>query len=443
MNSVWASAAVSLAAISLLALVAWPFAGPVWALALFAGGLLLSALHTVRKLSQLVRWARSDMGTPMPPGGGVWGIAFSALNRRTKQSQALRADLSARLGRFLEASQAMPDGVAILDRQHVIGWMNAAAEDHFGLNPQKDLGAPITNLVRQPDFVSYLEGENYGDPLILRPMRSIVRTLALQVVEFGDGQKLLLSRDISQLERLERVRRDFVANVSHELKTPLTVVIGFVETLLDALPELPREEAEHYLKLAMEQAQRMQRLVDDLLTLSALETDSPPPSEEPVDVVGLLEEVRRDAEALSAGRHRIEVESEEDGGAGTVLLGSAKELRSACVNLASNAVRYTPAGGRITLRWKRTADGGEFSVEDNGIGIEAEHIPRLTERFYRVDRGRSRETGGTGLGLAIVKHVLTRHQATLQVDSEPGRGSRFTVRFPARRVSAALAAARS
>ena len=273
--------------------------------------------------------------------------------------------------------------------------------------------------------------------MICRSMRRIGHTLALQVISFGEDQKLLLSRDITQLERLETMRRDFIANVSHELKTPLTVVLGFIETLIDAHPDLPHEEAATYLNLAMQQAQRMQRLVDDLLTLSALETDSPPPSEERVDMHALLAEVRRDCEALSAGRHRIEM----DFGRPAVILGSAKELRSAFVNLASNAVRYTPDGGVIKLAWRLDDGGGTFSVEDNGIGIEAHHIPRLTERFYRIDRGRSREMGGTGLGLAIVKHVLTRHQAALDIASEPGAGSRFTCRFPARRVFPVVVAA--
>jgi two-component system phosphate regulon sensor histidine kinase PhoR len=251
------------------------------------------------------------------------------------------------------------------------------------------------------------------------------------VVPYGDARSLLLSRDITQIEKLESMRRDFVANVSHELKTPLTVVNGFVETLLDGFPEMSEEEARSFLTLVHEQAQRMQRLIEDLLTLSALETGRPPPSEESVAVDELLAEVADEARALSGCRHKIEL----IGRSGDRLLGSRSELRSALGNLVSNAVRYTPEGGAIGIAWQRGVDGsGAFSVSDNGIGIESQHLPRLTERFYRVDRGRSRESGGTGLGLAIVKHALTRHQAVLEIRSEPGNGSTFTARFPPSKV---------
>lgn len=437
MNNFWFRAVVPLVMTALLALTAWPVVGPIGALLIAVVILLLQVIGHLRNLDRLMHWLRQVPGAPAPPAAGIWSEIFSALQRRAKRNLALRTDLSMRLERFREAGQAMPDGVVILSRQNAIEWLNATAEDHFGLNPSQDVGMLITNLLRQPDFVAYLSSGQYGEPLVIRSMRRIGHTLALQVISFGEDQKLLLSRDITQLERLETMRRDFIANVSHELKTPLTVVLGFIETLIDAHPNLPHEEAATYLKLAMQQAQRMQRLVDDLLTLSALETDSPPPSEERVDMHALLAEVRRDCEALSAGRHRIET----DFGAPAVILGSAKELRSAFVNLASNAVRYTPDGGVIKLTWRLDDGGGTFSVEDNGIGIEAQHIPRLTERFYRIDRGRSREMGGTGLGLAIVKHVLTRHQAALDIASEPGGGSRFTCRFPARRVFPVVAAA--
>ena len=229
----------------------------------------------------------------------------------------------------------------------------------------------------------------------------------------------------------QELRRDFVANVSHELKTPLTVTLGFVETALDALEDTPPLEIAGYLQTAAEQARRMRQLIDDLLTLSALETDTPPPLEDPVDAGALLDEVCREVKALSAGRHRITLENDGP----RSLLGSVRELRSAFANLAGNAVRYTPDGGEIVLRWAAEgAAGGRFSVRDSGAGIAAQHLPRLTERFYRVDRGRSREAGGTGLGLAIVKHVLERHQAVLQVESEPGQGSLFSAVFPPHRV---------
>jgi two-component system phosphate regulon sensor histidine kinase PhoR len=249
------------------------------------------------------------------------------------------------------------------------------------------------------------------------------------VVPYGEDQRLVLSRDITQFKGVERMRREFVANVSHELRTPLTVVSGFLETLRD---ERDPEAARRYIDLMHEQAARMERLVEDLLTLSSLESAPPPPLDDTIDMAALVERLGADARALSAGRHRICVESER----GVDLVGSEKEIASALGNLVSNAIRYTPEGGSIKLQWHANSDGAAFDVEDTGIGIAAEHIPRLTERFYRVDRGRSRETGGTGLGLAIVKHALSRHGATLEIASRPGEGSRFTARFSGPRVRA-------
>jgi two-component system phosphate regulon sensor histidine kinase PhoR len=249
---------------------------------------------------------------------------------------------------------------------------------------------------------------------------------ALQLVPYGEAQKLLLSRDVTQAERVETLRRDFVANVSHELRTPLTVLVGFLETVREL--KLDPQRTRDYLGMMQEQAARMQRVIEDLLTLSQLES-APPPSAERVRMGPFLERLRSDAEALSAGRHRIVV----DGLPAMDVLGSESELASAFGNLVTNAIRYTPRGGEVRLVWRDETEGSSFSVRDTGVGIAAEHLPRLTERFYRVDRGRSRETGGTGLGLAIVKHAAARHQALLEIESEPGKGSRFTLRFPGRR----------
>ncbi len=265
--------------------------------------------------------------------------------------------------------------------------------------------------------------------MTITSQRDVPLTLSLQIVPFGAEEKLLIARDITQLEAVARMRRDFIANVSHELKTPLTVVAGFLETMQDL--ELEPPQRDRYLALMAEQARSMQRLVDDLLTLSALESEQNAPVESGFAVAPLLLELSADARALSGGHHRIGVDLAD----AATLVGSRDELASAFGNLVSNAVRYTPEGGAITLAWRVEADGtGVFAVTDSGIGIAPEHLPRLTERFYRVDRSRSRATGGTGLGLAIVKHVLLRHQAELAVDSEPGRGSTFSVRLPARRV---------
>jgi two-component system phosphate regulon sensor histidine kinase PhoR len=319
----------------------------------------------------------------------------------------------------------------ILDEDR-IQWCNDTAQLHLEVDPARDVGTPITHLVRIPEFLDYLEHGDHRKPVTVQAPHAD-RVLSLQVVKYGAGQSLVLSRDVTQFQRVERMRREFVANVSHELRTPLTVVSGFLETLRD---ELDPAAATRYIDLMSEQARRMQRLVEDLLTLSALESSPPPPMEEAVDMHALMERLGAEARVLSGGRHRIVV----DGERGLDLVGSEKELESAFGNLVSNAIRYTPEKGEVRLKWQRTDEGAAFEVEDTGIGIAPEHIPRLTERFYRVDRGRSRETGGTGLGLAIVKHALSRHGGNLAITSEPGKGSRFSARFSGPRLRAATKA---
>jgi two-component system phosphate regulon sensor histidine kinase PhoR len=401
-------------------------------------GLLLTAaigfffLRQLWMVARLIHWAGCPLGTPTPSASGAWGAAFEALHRRSRLARAESEQAAEELARFRRAAEALPDGVIILDGHRAIEWMNLQAEVCFGLKASVDTGSRITHLLREPEFLDYLDSpEHRGVPLDLRTERNPGRTLQIQAAPFAAGRTLLLVRDVTQLQKLATMRRDFVANVSHELKTPLTVTLGFVETALEALHDTPPAEIAQYLQTAAEQARRMQQLIDDLLTLSSLETDSPPPLEDPVEVAGLLDDIRREVEVLSAGRHRIILENRGPQG----LLGSARELRSAFANLAGNAVRYSPQGGDILLAWSDDGRGGaRFSVSDKGIGIAREHLPRLTERFYRVDRGRSRDAGGTGLGLAIVKHVLERHQAVLQIESEPGRGSTFSVLFPAHRV---------
>jgi len=431
-NSFWLEIfLVALAAI-VAGLASWLFLNAYWAVGIASLILALFVAHHFHQLSRLMRWLGQPIGTPLPSGGGAWEDVYAELHRRSREATEERNLMKTALVRFRHAGQALPDGVVILDSNQLIEWFNTTAEQHFGLNRDKDIGSRITNLLRDPTFVSYIGAGQYAEPLLLHPVRDPGRTLALQIVSYGDAQSLLLSRDITQLEKLETMRRDFVANVSHELKTPLTVVSGFIETLLDHLPDLALEESKQFLSLAHEQAQRMQRLIMDLLMLSALETGSPPPSEERVVLHDLMAEVIDEARALSKGRHQIVLTGTDGAG----LLGSRNELRSAMGNLVTNAIRYTPAGGTIKVAWQTMDDGsGVFSVADNGIGIESQHLPRLTERFYRIDRGRSRESGGTGLGLAIVKHVLTRHQAVLKIHSEPDHGSTFSAHFPAHRVT--------
>jgi two-component system, OmpR family, phosphate regulon sensor histidine kinase PhoR len=431
-NAVLAELLTAIALVVLSALAGWFAAGEVGAEVMVLGAGTFFFLRQLWMVLRLVHWAGCPLGTPTPSASGAWGAAFDALHRRGRLASAEREQATQELDRFRRAAEALPDGVMILDGHRAIEWMNLHAEACLGLKASTDTGSRITHLLREPEFLEYLDSPDHrGVPLELHTQRNPGRSLQVQAAPFAAGRTLLLVRDVTQLQKLATMRRDFVANVSHELKTPLTVTLGFVETALEALDDTPPQEIAHYLQTAAEQARRMQQLIDDLLTLSSLETDSPPPLEDPVDAAALLQDVFLEVQALSAGRHRIRVENQGPRG----LLGSTRELRSAFANLAGNAVRYTPDGGEIVLNWSAEGSaGGRFSVRDSGIGIAAEHLPRLTERFYRVDRGRSREAGGTGLGLAIVKHVLERHQAVLQIESEPGRGSRFSAVFPAHRI---------
>jgi two-component system phosphate regulon sensor histidine kinase PhoR len=413
--------------------------GPGIGAAFVAGAVLLLWLRDQRYLSKLEAWIEVDRKSALPPASGAWDDLFAKLYRQARESERQNEALTEALVSFRRAAQALPDGVVMLSDLNQILWCNGQAEQHFNLKLEIDGGQSVTNLLRAPDFQSYLEGRDWEQPVQLR-MRSDsqtnVRTLSVQLVEYGNAQRLLLSRDITKIERLETMRRDFVANVSHELKTPLTVLAGFLETIREV--KLPARQQEHYLALMSEQAERMQRLVADLLTLSALEADRAP-SNDTIDMTALLARIEAAATELSKGRHTLSFEVDP----ALHLLGSETEIASALTNLVTNAIRYTPEGGQISVTWSKieAADGShaQFVVSDTGIGIESHHLPRLTERFYRVDRGRSRGSGGTGLGLAIVKHVLTRHQGRLEITSSVGAGSRFVALFPKPRMLAAVA----
>ncbi len=403
-------------------------AGPAFAALFLFVFLVVAVAVALRARDRLAKWLASPSVDDMPDDEGAWGEIYSRLHRVLREQSASRASLSHALWRFRQAGEAMPDGVLVLDADDRIEWLNPSAEEHFGLTFKRDRGQAVTNLIRHPAFVAYLEAQRFGEPLLLRGPAETDRVLSVQLVPYGQHEKLLLSRDVTRWERLEAVRRDFIANVSHELRTPLTVLRGFLETLTDARG--PDEKLyRRSLELMTAQAERMQRLVEDLLMLARLEDSRYPLKEEPVDVPALVHSVLAEAEGLNGGRHRIDSRIEP-----VWLLASREELRSALSNLVTNAIRYTPPGGDILVAWEM--DGGEaaFRVRDNGEGIAPEHVPRLTERFYRVDRSRSRSSGGTGLGLAIVKHVLQRHQGRLAIESEPGRGSTFSCLFPAARV---------
>ena len=428
MNAIYRSAAAALAAAAVCALLVGWLTRPAWGWATMSLALAALLFPHVRNLARLRRWLEHSESGEVPEGTGVWDEVLSLLHRHERAAAGQQSELAEALARFRRAAQAMPDGVVLLDSHNCIEWCNDNAAAMLELDPRADIGRPIANLVRDPAFIEYLAAQDEDRRSAVRVSASRGIVLAIRLVPYGEEQKLMLARDVTQAERLETMRRDFVANVSHELRTPLTVLVGFLETVREL--KLDPQRVRDYLAMMGEQAGRMHRIIDDLLALSMLESAPPPPMER-VPVAPLLERLRTDAEALSAGRHAIRV-------AGTPafdLLGAESELASAFGNLVSNAVRYTPSGGSVTLCWRDSPEGASFSVEDTGPGIAPEHIPRLTERFYRIDRSRSRETGGTGLGLAIVKHALARHQASLEIESEVGKGSRFTARFPAQRTT--------
>lgn len=432
MSSVWGRSLVVLALFALGCLVLWPIFGAVAAWAAFTAGLLFGIFLHLRHISVLLRWLRDPTLDAVPQGIGIWDEVFAAFYRMLRRQRQSESQLSATLKDFQQAGAAMPDGLVILDQADRIEWCNPMAERHLGIDRRRDAGQQITYLVRHPQFAETLQMQNYSEALTLRQSRGSSLILSVQLVPYGDRQKLVISRDVTELERVETMRRDFIANVSHELRTPLTVVGGFLETISD-MKAADSDLLRRSLPLMMDQTRRMQRLVEDLLTLSRLESANNPVREERVSVPALARALYEDALALSAGRHRIKLDIGcEDG-----LIGSEDELRSAFSNLISNAIRYTPDGGEVAISWQRRGNQAVFSVRDSGIGVNPEHIPRLTERFYRVDRSRSRETGGTGLGLAIVKHVLNRHQGWLEVMSETERGSTFSALFPEPRLLAA------
>ena len=408
--------------------------------------LILDSLYAGRFMA----WLRSELSNEsiftatdlVPTLPGVWGLATDKVRRLLLKRDRQLRDSQSRLDEFLAAMQASPSGVVLLDAQDRIEWCNQMATQHFGFDARRDVLQHVSNLVRAPAFKAYMASNDFSHDVVIAgsgsaPGRPV--NLSVHAHAYGADRKLLLSRDITAVELAEAMRRDFVANVSHEIRTPLTVLSGFIETL-QTLP-LKEPERERYLALMAQQSRRMQTLVDDLLTLSRLEGSPQPGGNEWVNVRTLMAQSEQEVEALSnlllPHGHDIKFDVAHD----SEIAGVQAELYSALSNLVTNAVRYTPDGGKVSVSWKLLVDGrGEFMVKDSGPGIAAEHLPRLTERFYRVDRSRSRETGGTGLGLAIVKHVAQRHGAELSIQSQLGQGSRFAIIFPAGRVRQLLSA---
>jgi two-component system phosphate regulon sensor histidine kinase PhoR len=412
--------------------------GDEWTMALafaLAGSFLWFVMDCMRGL-RLLRWLREGAVSDLNLGNGLWGESYERVRRMLRAGSRLAVESDNRLEDFLAALQASPNGVVLLDSDARIEWFNQTAVEHFGFDARRDMLQHIGNLVRDPGFTAYLSARNFlhdinmpgRDSSASKPVK-----LSVHLHPYGEGRVLLLSRDITAVEQAEAMRRDFVANVSHEIRTPLTVLAGFVETLQTL--SLNEQERQRYLGLMSQQAQRMQSLVNDLLTLSRLEGSPLPSVHDWVSVDLMMRQCEQDAMGLS----QILWEQPHDlvfkRTPGCEIAGSSTEIHSAVSNLISNAIRYTPVGRRIEVEFSLLPAGSAvFHVRDQGPGIALEHIPRLTERFYRVDRSRSRDTGGTGLGLAIVKHVSQRHGAELSIESVPGKGSVFSICFPPHRV---------
>lgn len=399
------------------------------ALAAAAAGLLLVIFVQITRLTALATWLDAPHKGDYPDIGGVWSEIFQRVSQQMRDDAHRCERAEAGLHSFREAMDAVPNGLLILDSAHQIQWGNRSAEEHLGIRLVHDTGTIIEQRVRIPGFAEHLANPDTQTSFVLQSPALRARSYAVRVLPLGQGSKLLVSLDVTDARRVEAMRSEFVANVSHELRTPLTVVSGFLEHFADD-SAMDAEQRSHFARLMSDQTARMLSLVDDLLTLSRLEADDVPASEEELDMEDLLARLLSEAKSLSEGRHRFAFSC-----LGPSLRGNRKELHSAFGNLVSNAIRYTPAGGDIRIAWTMDEGAGVFSVRDSGVGIAAEHLPRLTERFYRVDRGRSRDTGGTGLGLAIVKHILLRHQATLAIDSTVGQGSVFRATFPSWRLA--------
>ncbi len=420
-------------ALSAICVFLWLISSATVALAIFSIGLLIYLIGHISWLHKLHIWFKKPELKEIPEGSGVWEDVFTALLQYERNNILNQTQLSSALERFNLTANAIPDGLVILSPSNEIEWCTPHAESQLGLDLTTDKNLPIVNLVRDSHFIAYLYNGEYDEPFKLKSWRNPEVVFEIRLIPFASKQKLLICRDMTQLEKVDIMRRDFIANVSHELRTPLTVVGGFLETLSDMEGAVP-EALKNYFAMMQEQTGHMRRIIEDLLTLSTIESSSEAPDDNEIDMSHLLKTLQNDALGLSQSLYKAKHKIHLDADPTLNLTGSIDELHSAFSNLVSNAIRYTPRGGDIFITWNLINQQPVFSVRDTGIGIEQQHIDRLTERFYRVDRGRSRETGGTGLGLSIVKHILIRHQAKLEITSEIGVGSTFSVIFPKSRI---------
>ncbi len=408
----------------------WAAKGYTAALILLSVGLFIYLVSHIYWIQKLQIWLKNPNPDAVPTGSGVWEDIFYALFQTHRKHLRSATELTSALESFKHTTNALPDGIVVLNRRNEIEWCNPPAETQLGLDLSQDVNQAIHNFVRYGEFIDYLQAEHYGEPIQLKSIRNPDIALQIQLIPFGTEQKLLISRDVTAQEKTDLMRRDFIANVSHELRTPLTVVGGFLETLIDTKGAVA-DSARSYFDMMIDQTSRMQRIIEDLLTLSRIESNIEAPADTVIKMSTLLKMIQNDAKALSNGKHKIHLNAEKN----LNITGNQEELLSAFSNLVSNAIRYTQEGGDIFISWQLNEEQAVFSVRDTGIGIEQQHINRLTERFYRVDRGRSRDTGGTGLGLAIVKHILNRHKAKLEITSKLGIGSTFSIALPKARLT--------
>jgi len=422
-NKSWSSEVWRLLAWILIGLVVGLLSGQLaWSLLIVVSAYLAWHMTNLYRLDQWLQGKRT--GIP-ELADGAWSNIYYHLYRLQQRNRRRKKRLATMVNRFRESTNALPDAAVVLSSSGTIENWNKKAAELLNLKSRQDTGQQITNLIRNPEFVQYFNRADYSEPLRLQSILDETVRLSMQIVPYGNNQRLLMVRDITRLHKLEQMRKDFIANVSHELRTPLTVISGYLETLLDGEDEWAGEHNK-IMHSMMQQTIRMQNIVTDLLLISRMETDDSEHKKQQVDVPAVLEMIREDAEVLSAGHHTIKLQSDRV----LWLYSNHEEIVSVFSNLIYNAVKYTPDGGEINIRWFADERGAWFEVEDSGVGIAQQHIPRLTERFYRVDVGRSRESGGTGLGLAIAKHIINRHDGKLDIESELGKGSIFRCYFP-------------
>jgi two-component system phosphate regulon sensor histidine kinase PhoR len=386
-------------------------------------------LFHVYWIYQLNKWLKNPKLTTIPNGSGVWEEIFTTLYREYRKQKKSKSELTTILGRFITAAEAIPDGIIALNQKNEIEWCNKPSEKMLDIHLTKDINQPINYLLREISFTEYLNDNKYEGTLKLISWRNTGRSFEIRLVPFGVSQKLLICRDITQIEKNDSIKRDFIANVSHELKTPLTVIVGFLETLSDMKNEF-NLKTHSYLQMMLEQSDRMRKLVEDLLQLSSIESNTAPAEKKEINITEIFKKLKRDSDLVSGKLHKINMSINKN----ITLLGYEKEIYSAFSNLVSNAIRYTKEGGIIAVIWDVKDQKPFFEVQDSGIGIDEKLIPRLTERFFRIDADRSRNSGGTGLGLSIVKHVCIRHQAQIEITSQVGKGSEFKIIFPQERL---------